>query len=89
MPGLTTQVPREKNEDDKMLFKSPVVAQTWKNPPVFHDGRVDNLEEAVRIIAKLQLDVDLSDQEVAEIVAFLKTLTGNRPADLRLPADAD
>jgi len=73
-----------KNEDDKMLFKVPSLRNIEKTHPFFHDGSVDNLEEAVRIIAKLQLDKDLTDQEVAEIVAFLKTLTGTVPADLAI-----
>jgi len=71
-----------KNESDKMLFKVPSLRNIEKTHPFFHDGSVNNLEDAVRIIAKLQLSVDLTDQQVSDIVAFLKSLTGTVPPDL-------
>jgi cytochrome c peroxidase len=37
------------------------------------------LDEAVRVMAKTQLNKDLSESEVQSIVAFLKTLTGDMP----------
>ena len=67
-----------KDEDDH-LFR----VQSWRNvamtAPYFHDGAVKTLDEAVRIMAKTQLDVDLSDTDNADIVEFLKTLTGKAP----------
>jgi cytochrome c peroxidase len=71
-----------KNESDKFLFKVPSLRNIEKTHPFFHDGSVASLDEAVKIIAKLQLNRDLSPQEVQEIVTFLKTLTGTVPADL-------
>lgn len=47
--------------------------------PYFHSGQVWDLEEAVRIMAKSQLDATLSEQDVKDIVAFLHTLTGEQP----------
>jgi cytochrome c peroxidase len=44
--------------------------------PYFHDGSVDNLAEAVRIMGKVQVGKNFSDDEISKIVAFLKTLTG-------------
>jgi cytochrome c peroxidase len=43
--------------------------------PYFHDGKIKTLEEAVRKMGKLQLDEDLTDQQVSDITDFLKTLT--------------
>jgi len=67
-----------KAEDDH-FFR----VQSWRNvamtAPYFHDGSVKTLSEAVRIMAKVQLDTKLSDSDVADIVAFLKTLTGKAP----------
>ncbi len=67
-----------KAEDDH-FFR----VQSWRNvamtAPYFHDGSVKTLSEAVRIMAKVQLDTKLSDGDVADIVAFLKTLTGKAP----------
>jgi len=40
---------------------------------------VKTLPEAVRIMAKVQLDTILSDADVVDIVAFLETLTGTPP----------
>lgn len=47
--------------------------------PYFHSGQVWDLEEAVRIMAKSQLDATLSDEDVDNIVSFLHTLTGEQP----------
>lgn len=67
-----------KDEDDH-LFR----VQSWRNvamtAPYFHDGSAKTLDEAVRIMAKTQLGTDLSDADTADIVAFLKTLTGKMP----------
>ena len=41
-----------------------------------HDGAVQTAEEAVLIMGEFQLGKKLSDKEVGQIVAFLKTLTG-------------
>jgi cytochrome c peroxidase len=44
--------------------------------PYFHDGSAATLPEAVKAMGLAQLDRELTDQQVAAIVAFLKTLTG-------------
>ena len=49
----------------------------------FHDGSVATLPEAIRIMARVQLDTDLTPTQVADITAFLRTLTGNLPANFR------
>jgi len=68
------------NDGDDHYFR----VQSWRNvamtAPYFHDGAVESLDEAVRIMAKAQLDVTLSKAEIADIVAFLKTLTGEVPS---------
>lgn len=48
-------------------------------PPYFHSGQVWELEEAVRVMARAQLDATLPDEDVDDIVAFLRSLTGERP----------
>jgi cytochrome c peroxidase len=52
--------------------------------PYFHSGQVWDLEEAIRIMAKSQLDATLSDEDVKDIVVFLHTLTGEQP-DITIP----
>jgi cytochrome c peroxidase len=68
-----------KNEADKYVFKVPIHRNVAQTAPYFHDGSVNKLEEAVWIMGKVQLNRDLTKEQVAEIVAFLKSLTGVIP----------
>lgn len=65
--------------EDKMLFKVPTLRNIELTYPYFHDGQVNSLEEAVKIMGKIQLNKDFTEAETADIVAFLKTLTGDQP----------
>jgi len=65
-----------KVESDKMVFKVPSLRDIAKTGPYFHDGSVKSLEDAVRLMASHQLGQDLSQQQVASIVTFLNSLTG-------------
>lgn len=68
-----------KDPEDKNKWRVP----TWRNvaltAPYFHNGKVKTLDEAVIVMAKTQLDVDLKPDQVADIVAFLNALTGEFP----------
>jgi cytochrome c peroxidase len=64
---------------DLYKFKVPALRNVAMTAPYFHDGSVNALPKAVQIMAKVQLDVDLSDAEVNDIVAFLGSLTGSLP----------
>jgi cytochrome c peroxidase len=68
-----------KKAEDKNHWRVP----TWRNvaitAPYFHNGKVKTLDEAVRVMAKTQLDMDLKDDQVGDIVAFLNALTGEFP----------
>lgn len=64
-----------KEEGDKYFFKVPSLRNIAMTYPYFHDGSVDDLDEAVRIMGTLQNGKDLSDAEVNSIVVFLKSLT--------------
>jgi cytochrome c peroxidase len=75
-----------KNADDKYVFKVPGLRNVEMTPPYFHDGSVDRLAEAVRIMAKIQLGITLADNDISDIVNFLRSLTGRIPEDaLRVP----
>ena len=75
-----------KSEADKYVFKVPVLRNVEKTAPYFHDGSVGKLENAVWIMAKIQLGKDLDKTQVEEVVTFLKCLTGKIPEDaLRVP----
>lgn len=64
---------------EKFFFKVPTLRNIELTYPYFHDGAVWTLEEAVKIMADIQLGRDLNKDEVSKIVAFLKTLTGKQP----------
>jgi cytochrome c peroxidase len=44
-----------------------------------HDGSIPTLEEMVRVMARHQLAKQLEENEVIDIVTFLRTLTGEIP----------
>ncbi|MDO5667495.1 MAG: cytochrome-c peroxidase [Alcaligenaceae bacterium] len=64
---------------DRMNFKVPTLRNVELTYPYFHDGAARTLTEAVDIMGRLQLGKKFTDQENADIVAFLKTLTGDQP----------
>ena len=68
-----------KKADDEHLWKVPTLRNIALTAPYFHNGSVKTLDEAVVVMAKTQLDKDLSTTEVADIVAFLNALTGQFP----------
>lgn len=63
-------------ETDKYMFKSPSLRNIEKTYPYFHDGSVKKLDEAVKIMGKIQLNAEFTETEVKAIVAYLKSLTG-------------
>jgi cytochrome c peroxidase len=72
-----------KNEADKYMFKTPSLRNVAKTAPYFHDGSVADLNEAVKIMAKVNLNKDLKDDEVSSIVTFLEALTGELPEETK------
>jgi cytochrome c peroxidase len=71
-----------KSPSDNMMFKVPQLRNVEHTAPYFHDGSIQTLEEAVKIMADLQLEKELSPDDVRLIVAWLKTLSGDVPAAL-------
>ncbi|NMO20639.1 c-type cytochrome [Pyxidicoccus fallax] len=68
-----------KNEDDRGKFRVPTLLNVDKTGPYLHDGSVQDLPTMVRLMAKHQLARNLTDAEVDDLVAFLKSLTGELP----------
>ena len=68
------------DESDRMFFKVAPLRNVALTAPYFHDGKIETLEQAVRKMGKLQLDEDLTDQQVSDITSFLKTLTDKNRA---------
>jgi cytochrome c peroxidase len=63
------------DEEDKFVFKVPSLRNIALTHPYFHDGQSATLADAVEQMARLQLDEELGEAQVASIVAFLGSLT--------------
>jgi cytochrome c peroxidase len=76
---------------DRFIFKVPTLRNVQLTYPYFHDGEAQTLGQAVEIMGRIQLGRTFSPQENAQIVAFLKTLTGDQPKIVLpiLPPSAD
>ena len=73
-----------KNEADTYMFKVEQLRNVAVTAPYFHDGSVNELKDAIRIMAKVQLGRDLSGDDIADIQAFLESLTGEVPKDFAM-----
>jgi cytochrome c peroxidase len=69
-------------EEDRFVFRVPSLRNVAITPPYLHDASAPTLEDAVRIMARYQLGVDLNPGDIAKISAFLATLTGEYKGSL-------
>lgn len=77
-----------KNEADKYMFKVPSLRNVAETYPYFHDGSVADLGEAIKIMAKTNLNKDLTEEEVGDLVAFMGSLTGEVTSEMSsMPAE--
>jgi cytochrome c peroxidase len=78
--GLAEQTGKD---SDLYKFKVPSLRNITKTAPYFHDGSVEKLEDAIRIMAKSQVNHQLTDSELKNMVAFLNALTGDIPENFK------
>jgi cytochrome c peroxidase len=64
---------------DDYVFRAAPLRNIELTAPYFHSGVVWSLEEAVAVMGVSQLGADLDDQQIEDIAAFLRTLTGEIP----------
>jgi cytochrome c peroxidase len=74
-----------KKEEDKYFFRVPMLRNVARTAPYFHDGSVDTLDRAVKIMAAVQLGKKLDDETTSLITAFLESLTGEVPEHYAAP----
>lgn len=75
-----------KNAIDRMMFKVPGLRNIAETKPYYHNGKVQTLEQAVARMAEYQLGKTLKGGEIRSIIVFLKTLTGEIPAEyIKMP----
>ncbi len=67
---------------DEFVFKVPSLRNVAETGPYLHDGSVATLPEMVKKMAAHQLAKgELTEQELADIIAFLGSLTGALPKE--------
>jgi cytochrome c peroxidase len=66
--------------DDRYMWRVPTLRNIELTAPYFHNGSVPNLKEAIRVMAKTQLDKKLPESAVDDIAEFLKSLTASFPS---------
>jgi cytochrome c peroxidase len=69
-----------RKEQDRHVFKVPSLRNVAQTAPYFHDGSIATLEEAVDVMFRYQLGRSAPAADKAQIVAFLKSLSG-QPKD--------
>jgi cytochrome c peroxidase len=68
-----------KNISDNYVFKVPTLRNIELTAPYFHSGRAGDLRQAVAVMGESQLGQKLSEGEIDNVTAFLKSLTGRQP----------
>ena len=64
-------------KNGEQMFRVPILRDISKTGPYFHNGVVKTLREAIEIMSKNQIGVDLSKEQLDAVEAFLKSLDGN------------
>jgi len=72
-----------RQEADRDVFRVQPLRNVAKTAPYFHDGSVATLDDAIRIMARTQLGLTLTNTQTRELVAFLGALSGEIPAHYR------
>lgn len=70
-------------EEDRFKFKVPSLRNIELTAPYLHDGSIQDLRDVIKIMARYQLGRPISDKQVVDIEAFLKSLTGKVKAELQ------
>lgn len=72
-------------EEDKHRFRTPTLRNVAVTYPYMNNGATETLEESVAIMGREMLGREFEEQTIADITAFLHTLTGQMP-DFEVPA---
>ncbi len=73
------------SDSDKFAFKTPTLRNVALTYPYFNNGSVDDLATAIQLMGSQMLGRDLPRKTVADIEAFLHSLTGEMP-EFTVPA---
>ena len=64
------------SKEPKGYFRVPLLRNVVATKPYFHNGSIDKLEDAIKIMGKHQSRVELDEYEIDKIVKFLKAVDG-------------
>lgn len=85
-PGASLLPPTDKGRfevtksvDDEYVYKVPSLRNIVLTPPYFHTGKSWDLRQAVAVMGATQLGIELTDEDVDAITAFMTALTGDQP----------
>lgn len=67
-----------KKPEDMHVFRVAPLRNVALTAPYFHDGSVPTLDEAIMLMGRHQLGIEIAPKERKDIEAFLKSLTGKR-----------
>lgn len=70
------------NEEDRHKFKVPTLRNIALTAPYLHDSSTDKLDEVVHVMAKYMVGKDVSAAQAAQMVAFMRALTGEYKGQL-------
>jgi cytochrome c peroxidase len=83
MTYTTTDIGRfgvTKQEADRYVFKVPTLRNVEMTAPYLHDGSQATLKDVIRLMMKYQTVAGTrSEEDIASVEEFLKTLTGELP----------
>ena len=64
-------------------YKVPSLRNIEKTAPYLYSGELADLKEALKIIAKMRINYDLSGEQTHALYKFLLTLSGEKPEILK------
>ncbi len=63
-------------KNGERMFRVPILRDISRTAPYFHNGIIKTLREAIEIMSKYQIGVDMSKEQLDAMEAFLKSLDG-------------
>ena len=63
-------------KDDSKYFRVPILRNISQTAPYFHNGAIKELRKAIYFMGKYQIGVELNEEQLDKIEAFLKSLEG-------------
>ncbi len=72
-----------KVETDKGMFFVPGLRNVEKTAPYFHNGGIADIKESIKIMGRLQLGKEFTDEQINDMAQFFVALTGNIPDEVK------